>query len=328
MPREFYIIATVLFSILLIASLVAWQIGRRHESETVDNLKARINSWWVMVIIFFGCITAGPTASVILFGLVSFFALREFLTLTPTARADHRSLFWAFFIITPIQYFLIGIQWYGLSSIFIPVFGFVAIPIRRALAGETKDYLASVSRIQWGLLVCVYFISHLPLIMQLPIPGYAGKEGLLLLFLVICVQASDVFQYIWGKLIGKTPIAPNISPNKTKAGFYGGIATTTILGALLSTITPFNLWQGAVMALVISLAGFFGGLVMSAIKRDLGAKDWGHAIPGHGGFTDRIDSLCFAAPLFFHLTGFFFGTGIERRPSFGLWEELISRFSY
>ena len=318
MPSELKTLFIGLLVILTIASSTGWILSKRYQSPnaqaTIRNLNTRTHSWWVMAGIF--CITLwiGPILSIVLFALISFMALREFVTLTPTHRADHRSLFWAFFIITPIQYFLIGIQWYGLFSIFIPVYAFVFLPVRRVLSGDTTDFLASVARLQWGLLVCVYFISHMPMIQHLPIPGYEGKEGLLLFFLVSIIQASDVFQYIWGKLLGKRPIAPSLSPNKTWEGFLGGISTTVLLGIGLSFAVPFNLWQSALMALLLCLAGFAGGLVMSAIKRDLGIKDWGHSIPGHGGFKDRIDSLCFAAPLFFHLTGFFFGTGINPRP--------------
>lgn len=318
MAYELKVLSLGIFTLLVIASTITFILEKKYPDEpakgTIANLKARTNSWWVMVVIFCVTLALGPLVSVFLFFGISFMALREFVTLAPSSKADHRALFWAFFIITPLQYFLAGIQWYGLFSIFIPVYAFVFLPVRRAMAGDHKDFLSSVARLQWGLLVCVYFISHMPMIVRLPIPGFEGKEGLLLFFLVICVQSSDVFQYVWGKLCGKHPIAPNISPNKTWEGFLGGIGTTVVIGACLSWATPFNWYQAAFMALLVCLAGFFGGLVMSAIKRDLGAKDWGNSIPGHGGFMDRIDSLCFATPLFFHLTGFFFGSGIEPHP--------------
>jgi len=119
------------------------------------------------------------------------------------------------------------------------------------------------------------------------------------------VQSSDVFQYIWGKLFGRRKVAPAISPSKTVEGLAGGVLSATILGAFLWWITPFSVWQAALMALAINVMGFFGGLVMSAIKRDRGVKDWGDLIEGHGGMLDRLDSVVFAAPVFFHLTRFF-----------------------
>lgn len=318
MTQEFIYLMTGVLGLLVLASMIGYVLGRRANTDearaTVDNLNARTRSWWVMVIIFAGTIYLGHWTTVALFFLLSFFALREFITLNATRKSDHRVLFWTFFIITPFQYFLVGIQWYGLFSIFIPVYAFIFIPIRKALAGDTTKFLSSTAKIQWGLLVCVYFVSHMPMIITLPIAGYEGKNGMLLFFFVFTVQASDVLQYVWGKLLGKKPIVPSLSPNKTWAGFLGGIGSTVIISSLLWWATPFSPLQAALMALLICLAGFAGGLVMSAIKRDLGAKDWGDTIAGHGGFMDRLDSLCFAAPLFFHLTGFYFGTGIDPRP--------------
>ncbi|MGH9424382.1 MAG: phosphatidate cytidylyltransferase, partial [Thermoanaerobaculia bacterium] len=160
--------------------------------------------------------------------------------------------------------------------------------------------------IQWGLMVCVYCVSHVPALLMLEIPGYAGKNARLLFFLVVIVQLSDVFQYVWGKLLGRHKIAPVISPSKTWEGFIGGTLSATLLGTALWRVMPFTIWQTMGMAFIITLMGFLGGLTMSAIKRDRGVKDWGSAIQGHGGVLDRIDSICFAGPIFFHLTRYFF----------------------
>lgn len=241
-------------------------------------------------------------------------ALREFITLNEKRGCDHKVLFWCFFVMLPLQCFLVGIRRYGLASIFIPVYAFNFIPICKVMSSETKDFLAATAMIQWGMLTCVYFVSHMPMILTLPIKGRTGGNGALLFFFVATAQASDEFQYCWGKLLGKRNIAPTLSPKKTVEGTVGGIATTILLLVGMSFASPFSPWEAALMALLISLAGFFGGLVMSAIKRDLGAKDWGATIAGHGGVMDRIDSLCFAAPLFFHLTGFCFGTGMDPAP--------------
>ena len=305
-------------AVLVVASIAGMLMARRaatpEKKAGVDNFNARTKSWWVMAAVFAGTLYLGHWTTVALFFLISFLALREFVTLNETKGCDHKVLFWCFFVILPVQYFLVGVHWYGLASIFIPVYAFIFIPIRKVMTGETKDFLATTAKIQWGMLTCVYFVSHIPMIMTLPIKGWEVDNGSLLFFLVATVQASDVLQYCWGKLLGKRKIAPKLSPNKTVEGTVGGILTTVLLAVGMSFATPFNPWQGAMMALVICLAGFFGGLVMSAIKRDLGAKDWGSTIAGHGGVMDRIDSLCFAAPLFFHLTGFYFGTGMDPAP--------------
>ena len=318
MDNDILYLGSTVLGILVIASVVGAILARRVTSDsaiaTVANLNARTRSWWGMSAVFGATMLLGPIFTTVLFGCLSFLAMREFITLNRTERPDHEVLFWAFFVIIPLHYFLVGIRWYGLFTIFIPVYAFAFIPFRRVLTGETKNFLASTAKIQWALLVCVYAVSHMPMILALPLKGFEGENAKLLFFFVLTVQLSDVMQYVWGKLFGRHPVAPRVSPSKTWEGTVGGIATTVIISTCLWWATPFAPWQAALMALLICLAGFFGGLVMSAIKRDLGAKDWGNAIAGHGGFMDRVDSLCFAAPLFFHLCSFYFGTGMESRP--------------
>lgn len=299
-----------LLSLLLAASAAGMVLARVFRGEkqrsVVENLNARIRAWWVMAVFFAGAVLIGRAGSVMLFTAMSFLALREFITLTPTHRADHRTLFWVFFIITPAHYWLIWSGWYGLFSIFIPVYACLWLPIRNALAGETTDFLARTAKAQWALMVCVYFLSHAPALLTLPLPGGRGEGAKLLFFLVVVVQMSDVLQYCWGKTLGRRKIAPLLSPSKTWEGFVGGVATASALGAALWWLTPFTPVVAASMALVICVMGFFGGLVMSAIKRDRGVKDFGAIIEGHGGMLDRIDSLCFAAPLFFHLVRYYY----------------------
>ena len=297
-------------AVLMLSSILGWLLSRRTMNEkaraTVQNLNARIRAWWIMVVVFALALATGGIGSVVLFGLTSFFALREFVTLTPTRPGDHRALFWIFFVVTPLQYVLVAHQWYGLYSIFIPVYAFLLAPVRSAAAGDCVNFLERTAKIQWGLMICVYCVSHAPALLTLEIPGYEGQNAKLLFYLVLVVQMSDVLQYVWGKTFGRHKVAPAVSPNKTVEGFVGGVASATLLGAGLWWATPFTPWQSAGMSLAITLAGFFGGLVMSAIKRDRGVKDYGRMIEGHGGVLDRIDSICFAAPVFFHLTRFYF----------------------
>ena len=248
----------------------------------------------------------GTTATLIMFALVSFFALREFLTLTPTKPGDHRALSLAFFAIIPVQYWLIGVEWYGLFAVFIPVYAFLLLPSLSVLTQDTERFLERSAKIQWGVMVAVYCISHVPALLLLDIPGYQGQGALLLFYLLLIVQMSDVLQYVFGKLLGKTKIAPVVSPSKTVEGFVGGAAGAVAIGAAMWWITPFTPLQAAGIAFVIVLMGFLGGLVLSAVKRSLGAKDWGTMIRGHGGMMDRMDSVSFAAPVFFHLTRYFF----------------------
>jgi phosphatidate cytidylyltransferase len=308
-PRGLALVGGVL-ALLVVASLIGLVLARTITSAggraTVANLNARIRAWWVMVLIFVVAVAAGRLVTIILFALTSFMALREFVTLTPTRLGDHRALFWAFFIVTPLQYYLVAIGWYGLFSILIPVYAFLLLPVRSAAAGDCGNFLARTAEIQWGLMICVYCVSHAPALLTLRIDGYENAGALLLFYLVLVVQISDVLQYVWGKTLGRRPIAPKVSPNKTVEGMIGGVLTASLIGGGLWWATPFEFWQAALFSLVITMAGFFGGLVMSAIKRDRGVKDYGQTIEGHGGVLDRIDSLCFAAPFFFHLTRFFY----------------------
>jgi phosphatidate cytidylyltransferase len=234
----------------------------------------------------------------------SFYCLREFYSLTPTHPSDHPAMAAAFYIFLPLQYWLVWIDWVTMLTIAIPVYAFLALPVLSMLKGVTADYLQRVAKIQWGLMLAVFCISHAPALLMLNLGG--PKPIYLLFFLVTIVQLSDVLQYVAGKLVGRTKLAPNVSPSKTVEGLVlGGLAATGV-GALLWKITPFSPLEAAGMAGAIVIAGALGGLVLSAVKRSLGAKDWGVMIQGHGGALDRMDSVTFAAPLFFHLTNYYF----------------------
>ncbi|PWB83751.1 MAG: phosphatidate cytidylyltransferase [Methylocystaceae bacterium] len=296
--------------VLLFASALGRLFSRRVASPTqratVENLNARIKAWWVMIAIFAASFLLGKTATLLLFALTSFYTLREFLSLTPTKPADNPPLAAAFYLFLPLQYVLIWSDWYGLFAISIPVYAFIVAPSLAALGGETDDFLLRIARIQWGLMLTVYCISHAPALLILPIPEFQGQGFLLLFFLITVVQFSDVMQYVFGKLFGRTKIAPLVSPSKTLEGLVGGGLSATLLGAALFWITPFTFWQAGAMAFVIVAMGFLGGLSLSAVKRSMGVKDWGNMVEGHGGVLDRMDSVCFSAPVFFHLTRYFF----------------------
>jgi len=306
MPEIYWILGTLL-AVASVASLIGYVLQRRQPgSAALQNLNARIRSWWVMILVGGGALLAGPTAVILLFAFLSFLALREFMTQAPGRRADHSALFACFFIALPVQYVLIGINWYGLFSIWIPVYAFLALPVLAAVFTDTERFLDRTAAAHWGLMVCVYCISHIPALLTLRIPGYAGRTPLLIVFVVLIAQVSDIMQYVWGKLLGRHPVAPALSPSKTVEGLVGGVLSATLLGTLLWRITPFTPWLAAGISFLIAILGFLGGLVMSAIKRDRGIKDWSHLIEGHGGMLDRLDSLCFSAPVFFHLTRYFY----------------------
>ncbi len=299
----------VVLCLLIIFSVVGRILKERRGGDSsrsaVDTLNARIRAWWKMCSFFTVSILVGRIGALIVFGIISFLAMREYMTLVPTRRGDHRTLFWSFFVIMPLQYFLVGAQRYGLFAIMIPVLAFIFVPTSIAIAGDTSNFLERTAKIQFGLMVCVYCLSHAPALLLLNIPGFEGHDARLLLYLGIVDQMNDILQYAWDKLIGRHKIAWRVSPNKTWEGFVGGVLSATAIGTALWWATPFTPLQSAGMSLVICLLGFAGSLVMSAIKRDIGIKDFGVVVEGQGGILDHVDSLCFAAPIFFHLVRYF-----------------------
>lgn len=296
-----------LFAFLAVASLTGWALVRRHgATPTLRNLTDRIRSWWIMVAVLAAVFAAGETTTILLFALASFWCLREFLSLTPTRPADHYALAAAFYVFLPLQYWLLIDPWPGVFLIAIPVYGFLLLPTLTMAQGETEDFLQRVAKVQWALMLAVYCLSHAPALLILDLPGAAGGMGALA-FLLLVAQASDVAQYVFGKRFGRTRLAPSVSPSKTREGLVLGGATAMLLGGAVHGLTPFGFWGALGMAGVVVAGGAIGGLVLSAVKRSLGAKDWGSMVEGHGGMLDRMDSLAFSAPLFFHLTRWFWG---------------------
>lgn len=310
-PREQMIwIFGGIVALLAVASTVGAVLGKRARSEssraTIENLQARVNAWWIMTAVLAITFALGEIATLIVFGLVSFFALREFITLTPTRPSDYLPLVLAFYVILPAQYLLIAYDQYGTFAIFIPVYGFLLLPTAATFAGDTHEFLERNAKLQWATMITIYCISYAPALLLLEIPGYEGSSPLLMIYLLLIVQLSDVLQYVFGKLFGRTQLAPVVSPSKTWEGLIGGGVTTTLIGGALAWITPFTWLQATAISFVIVVMGVLGGLTLSAMKRSLGAKDWGVMIEGHGGMLDRMDSVSFAAPVFFHIVRFFF----------------------
>ncbi|MEL7182201.1 MAG: phosphatidate cytidylyltransferase [Pseudomonadota bacterium] len=307
MAFELIVLFGGLFLVLILASGIASVLADRAQTDpdVVANLTDRIRAWWGMIAILGVAFLLGDVGLVVLFAVCSFACLREFLTLVDRKQADHMALALSFLVVLPVQYVAVGLGWYGFYAVFVPVYVFLVAPILSVVRGETEGFLARVSQVQWALMICVFCISHVPALLILEIPGFDGRSLLLVAFLLLVVQASDVLQYTWGKMFGRRKLAPRVSPSKTWEGLVGGVLSAAVLGALLHGLTPFGPFWAFVMALVAATMGAFGGLVLSAAKRDRGVKDWGHGIAGHGGFLDRLDGVAFAAPIFFHLTRFF-----------------------
>ncbi|MGB0712434.1 MAG: phosphatidate cytidylyltransferase [Gammaproteobacteria bacterium] len=285
----------ILLGLLVSATLISrWRFADQRE------LQDRIRTWWWILGLFSAAVLLGQTATLWLLAFISYLALKEYFSLIPTRHSDRSILFWAYLAI-PAQYYLVAIGWYGMFIIFIPVYMFLLIPLRRLATGEPEGFLRSVGTIQWGLMICVFSLSHGAYLLALPSDtSPAGGIGLLL-FLLALTQLNDVAQYLWGKALGKRKVAPHISPGKTVAGLVGGVLTTTAMATLFAPwLTPLSGWQAPAAGLIVGLAGFAGDITISAIKRDLNIKDSGSLLPGHGGILDRVDSLSYTTPLFFH----------------------------
>ncbi len=304
-PEVLWVLAGILGA-LVVATTITQLLKRAKPDKDYRELEQRVNSWWWMAGIFAVAIALNVNVAICFFAFLSFLALKEYLSLIPTRRADRRPLFWCYLAI-PINYYWVYDRWYDLFVIWIPVWMFLIVSARMVLIGETKDFLRAVGTLQWGLLTMVFSISHLAYLLVLPeSKGVEGAGPGLVLFVVMLTQLNDVMQYVWGKTLGKTKIMPTVSPKKTAEGLAGGVLTTTVLSVLLAPVlTPLDLWQSIAVGLTIGMGGFLGDVTISALKRDLGVKDSGSLIPGHGGILDRIDSLTFTAPLFFHFMKYF-----------------------
>ena len=299
-PIYSFCLMTAVVALLLIASVICFFLKTKNPEKDYTELQQRINSWWVMIAIVFSVLLISKGAAIVFFGFLSFLMLKEFLSIVPTRLTDRKAIFWAYMAI-PVQYFLIYIEWYGAFIIFIPVFMSLILPMRMVLSGDTNGYIRSTGILIWSTMLTVFSIGHAAFLLVLPIKNeLAGNVGLVL-FLLFMTQFNDVCQYIWGKSFGKRKIMPTVSPNKTWEGFLGGLLSITVSAALIAPwLTPLSTMQGAIAGALISFGGFFGDVVISSMKRDLRIKDSGNLIPGHGGVLDRLDSLTYTAPLFFH----------------------------
>jgi phosphatidate cytidylyltransferase len=287
------------------ATIFLLKIIKPNKDHT--ELEQRIRTWWIIIILLFVALVTSRGLAIFFFGLISYLAFKEFITLIPTRRADHRVLFWAYWTI-PLQYFWAYIEWYGMFIIFIPVYMFMLLPVRMLLRGETEGFLKSAGTLQWGLMTTVFSLSHLAYLLVIPDDGVLELSGVgLVLYLISLTEMNDIAQYIWGKSFGRSKVIPSVSPNKSWAGLVGGVATTTVLAWVLAPVlTPLSSLHALQIGALIGVSGFFGDICISAVKRDIGIKDTGNMLPGHGGILDRVDSLTFTAPVFFHFVRYIY----------------------
>ncbi len=304
-PQNSFYAMIAVISILIFATVIILVLRAQKPQKDYTELQQRIQSWWVMIGLLFLALIISKGTSLLFFGLLSFLALKEFLSIVPTRHADRRVVFWLYLSI-PVQYYWVYIGWYGMFIIFLPVYIFLLLPMRMALIGETKGFIKSAGILHWAVMLTVFFISHIAYLLTLPEKNSSAGSIGIVLFLLFMTEFNDVCQYVWGKLLGKNKIIPKVSPNKTWEGFVGGLATITLCsGFVAPLLTPLSMVHGFIAGLIISASGFIGDVVISSVKRDLQIKDSGNLIPGHGGILDRIDSLIYTSPLFFHYIYYF-----------------------
>jgi phosphatidate cytidylyltransferase len=308
------------FAALVVASLISIAMQRAKPDRDFHELRSRIRTWWAIVGFFTAALAWSPKAAITFFGFVSFLALKEFLSMTPTRRADRRVLFYAYLSVI-VQYYIAAIGWYGMFMVFIPVWMFVWLPTRMWMMGQTEGFLRAAGTLHWALMVTVFSLSHAAFLLVMQVgdaprfpPAYPSAAAQaspgpgLLLFLILATELNDIFQYIWGKTLGQRKVAPLVSPGKTYAGLIGGVVSTIVFAAIVGPrITLLDTNHAIVAGIIIAVAGFAGDLCMSALKRDLKIKDFGASLPGHGGVLDRVDSLIFTAPVFFHFVYYCYG---------------------
>ena len=302
-----------IFGLLVVGSVALWLVKRARPEKDLTELVQRTKSWWVMAAIFTVAVLVDRVAGLVFLGAVSFLALKEYLSIIPTRRADRRVLFFLYLAI-PIQYYWVGTGWYGMFIIFVPVYMLLFLPLPMLVIGQTQGFLRAVGTLHWGLMVTVFSLSHAAYTLMLPFStvargGWAEAHvgPALMLYLVVLTQLNDVAQWMWGKMLGRHKIIPAVSPNKTWEGFLGGVVTTTALSAALGPLlTPIDAGGAAILGALLGVAGFVGDITVSALKRDLGLKDTSQFLPGHGGVLDRVDSLTYTAPIFLHYVRYFY----------------------
>ena len=311
--QQIGLLFVALFGVLLLVSLVAFSRTLRPlaplPQERLERFLRDLRAVWVGALLFWVAWASGPLVSTLLFAVLSFLALREFVTLTHTRRADHRSLLLAFFVVLPIQYAVVANEHFDLFTVFIPVYVFLAIPVVSAFGNDPQRFLERAAKIQWGIMVCVYGMSHAPALLLLDLPEYEDRGAFLVFFLVVIVAVAQIVQEAASRVLRRRPVARAISRSFSWRAWLLGALAAALVGAMLYWATPFKPVPALVMGFVAGASGTLGELVMKALKRDAGVRNWGGqpSVTGAVGLLDRVAALCFAAPVFFHSVRWYFG---------------------
>ena len=311
--QQIGLLFVIVFGVLSLATVAAFarslQAMPAEKQESYDAMRRDLRALWVGTVLFWIAWATGAFVSTLLFAVVSFLALREFITLTHTRRGDHRALLAAFFFVLPVQYFLAGAQHFDLFSVFIPVYAFAALPVLAVFGNDATRFLERTAKIQWGTMVCVYGMSHAPALLLLEFPDYEDRGAFLVLYLVVVVVSAQIAQQVATRRLRSRPVARQISRSFSWRAWLLGCIAGGLAGGLLFWITPFKAPQAILIGFIAGGCGTMGALVMQALKRDAGVRHWGSraSVTGAVGLLDRVAPLCFAAPVFFHSVRWYFG---------------------
>ncbi len=290
--------------LLFVALLLALLHGLGRD---VSSIARTYRGWLIMVPIVLGTIFLGRTATIIGVTALAIFGFKEF------ARATGLYDDWWLTGVVYVGIVALGIVslvpdprlgtlgWYGLFMA-LPVYVVAAILVVPILRNRAKGQLQSIALAIVGFVYFGWMFSHLGFLANTPHAyGY-------LLYLIFAVEINDVAAFTFGKMFGRRKLRENISPNKTVGGSLGAVCVSLIVPwLLLFSFEHFEPVHLILAGLVVGIGGQLGDLVISYIKRDIGIKDMGTVISGHGGILDRVDSMIFVAPIFFHFVRWFHG---------------------
>jgi phosphatidate cytidylyltransferase len=295
-------VAALLAAAGVVLAILRWGLHR-----DVGQAAKAYAGWLGVIPVFLAALFLGREATIALFTLVAVFAFKEFARGTGlyedwglTGVAYLGILAVGMLSLTPDPS-LGGFGWYGMfmaTPVYV-VATFFMIPILR---NRYRGQIQAVSLAAMGFIYIGWMFGHLAFLANSP-HAYAY-----LLYLLLAVELNDVAAFMFGKSLGRHKLRSNISSDKTWEGALEALAVSMVLPWLLrSTLPHFGTLQLVLTGLIVGVAGQLGDLSMSVIKRDLNVKDLGALIPGHGGILDRIDSLIYSAPLFFHMVHYFYG---------------------
>lgn len=311
--QEAYLILLVGLTLLAAAGTVYsnWALpsaATQQRRQRLQIVRSRSRMAWWLIVVFTLAFAVGLPALLFFFAALSFFLLREFVAITPTKATDHYALVIAFYAAIPVQYVSIGFDLPEIYTLFIPVYLFLILPVITALSRDTDRYLERVAKVQWGIMLCIFCVSHAPAIAMLDLTRYSSSGPLLMLYFLLVIYTSDMCAALLSSIFGKRPMSAN--PGRTVLGTLLGCLCGVLAGMAMYWMTPFRFWQAILMSLAVVISGVMGDLVFNCVRRSMGAE----RLAGEDdvymtrGLLARMAPLTFAAPVFYHLTTIFFIT--------------------